>query len=278
MISFYRDTTFECGKIIATSYSTSFSIGIRMLKKEFRNPVYAVYGYVRIADEIVDTFHGYNKEALIKEFRHETYKAIERGISTNPVINCFQETVRKYNIDIELIDAFLDSMEMDLAHSTYDPELYRKYLYGSAEVVGLMCLKVFCDGDDEMYQRLRYPAQMLGSAFQKINFLRDMKSDYDERNRVYFPGVDYKSFDRQSKLEIEQEIGQELDAAKEGMRNLPPGSKFGVYVAYKYFDSLFKKIISSDPEEIKKGRIRVNNFAKLCILCFSAFRYKFGTV
>ena len=192
--------------MITNRYSTSFSLGIKVFDKRFRAPIYNIYGFVRFADEIVDTFHNYPKAELLQRFWDDTYKAINERISLNPVLHAFQDTVHKYNIENELIDAFLRSMEMDLHHSAYDPSLYEEYIYGSAEVVGLMCLRVFCEGDDEKYQRLKGPAKSLGSAFQKINFLRDMASDFDDRGRVYFPGVDFTQFTAEDKLNIELDL------------------------------------------------------------------------
>jgi 15-cis-phytoene synthase len=274
MKDLYSKTSFKCSKVVAVNYSTSFSLGIRMLKEEFRDPIYAIYGYVRIADEIVDTFHNHDKKKLLQIFREATYKAIEDKICVNPVIYAFQETVHRYNIDRDLIDSFLNSMEMDLYNTNYTEENFQRYLYGSAEVVGLMCLKVFCNGDETMYQGLKAPAQALGSAFQKVNFLRDMKSDHDERGRTYFPGVNFTEFTEDKKLFIENDIERDFKKALEGINGLPAGSKFGVYVAYMYFNNLFKKIKRSTPSDIMSSRIRVNNLSKFLIFFDSLFRYK----
>jgi phytoene/squalene synthetase len=278
MIDIYNKTSYKCSAIVAKNYSTSFSIGIKMLKNEFRDPVYSVYGYVRLADEIVDTFHQHDKRALLKKYREMTYEAIENRICTNPIISSFQETVHKYNIDIELIDSFLDSMEMDLHNKVYNEENYRKYLYGSAEVVGLMCLKVFCNGDEELYKKLKEPAQALGSAFQKVNFLRDMKSDFDERGRIYFPDVEFRNFSDEDKDIIERDIEKDFKKAITGIKELPSGSKFGVYVAYMYFNNLFKKIKRCTPCDIVSERIRVNNFSKFLIFFGSFFRYNLNQI
>ena len=272
MMDLYNKVCRECSKHITNRYSTSFSMGIRVFDKRFRAPIYAVYGFVRFADEIVDTFHNYPKKQLLDRFRQDTYRAIEEGISLNPVLHAFQETVHQYGIERELIDAFLDSMEMDLHFDRYHDSLYKKYIYGSAEVVGLMCLRVFVEGDDEMYERLKAPACSLGAAFQKINFLRDMKSDFDERGRVYFPGVDYTRFCNEDKIEIEADIEQDFNDAYRGIVQLPEGARFGVYLAYIYYTNLFKKIRSAPAERVTKERIRVPNRRKAMLLFSSALR------
>jgi len=272
MMDLYNKVCRECSKHITNRYSTSFSMGIRVFDKRFRAPIYAVYGFVRFADEIVDTFHDYPKKQLLDRFRQDTYRAIEEGISLNPVLHAFQETVHQYGIERELIDAFLDSMEMDLHFDRYHDSLYKKYIYGSAEVVGLMCLRVFVEGDDEMYERLKTPACSLGAAFQKINFLRDMKSDFDERGRVYFPGVDYTRFCNEDKIEIEADIEQDFNDAYRGIVQLPEGARFGVYLAYIYYTNLFKKIRSAPAERVTKERIRVPNRRKAMLLFSSALR------
>lgn len=275
-LALYNNTCLECSQLITKRYSTSFSMGIRMFAKPLRAPIYAIYGFVRFADEIVDTFHGYDKKSLLDRFRADTYTAIDEKISLNPVLNSFQEVVHHYGIDQELIDAFLFSMEMDLDHSRYEDSLYKKYIYGSAEVVGLMCLKVFCEGNEEEYQALKPAACSLGAAFQKVNFLRDMKSDFDERGRVYFPGVDYTQFTDQIKKEIEADIQKDFEDAYKGIIALPKGCRFGVYVAYKYYLNLFNKIINSPALAVKQERIRVNNGKKMYILFKSMFRASFN--
>lgn len=271
-LALYKDTCLECSQIITRRYSTSFSLGIRLFDKRFRAPICAVYGFVRFADEIVDTFHNYPKQALLQRFWEDAHRAIEEGISLNPVLNAFQEVVHKYNIDRELIDAFMYSMEMDLYKNKYEDSLYKKYIYGSAEVVGLMCLKVFCEGNAELYESLREGACALGSAFQKVNFLRDMKSDYQERGRVYFPGVDYLAFNDQVKKEIEQDILNDFNLAYQSIIRLPKGCRLGVYVAYKYYLKLFRKIQSTPAQRVTEQRIRVNNGKKLYILFKSMLR------
>jgi len=268
----YSDVCQQCSKLITNRYSTSFSMGIRVFDKRFRNPIYAVYGFVRFADEIVDTFHDYPKAELLQRFREDTYRAIEEKISLNPVLQAFQQTVHEYKIERELIDAFLDSMEMDLHFDRYEDSLYKKYIYGSAEVVGLMCLRVFTEGDDEQYQRLKEPAQSLGSAFQKINFLRDMKSDFDVRGRVYFPGVDFVNFTNEDKQLIEEDIKKDFDDGYRGIVQLPKGARFGVYLAYVYYINLFQKIKHATAARVKQERIRVPNRRKAVLLFSSALR------
>lgn len=276
MLSLYNQTCLECSSLITRRYSTSFSMGIRVFDKKFRSPIYAIYGFVRFADEIVDTFHDFPKKELLDKFRRDTYEAIESGISLNPVLHSFQNVVNKYSIEKELIDAFLDSMEMDLNVNAYEDNLYQKYIYGSAEVVGLMCLRVFVNGDDNMYKHLYASARSLGSAFQKINFLRDIKSDFDERGRVYFPGVDFRSFSIGDKLQIESDIKKDFDDALVGITQLPQGVRFGVYLAYKYYTKLFQKIKSASPAKVKEERIRVNDSRKVVLIFSSAVRLRFN--
>ena len=268
----YQRTCDECSKLITQRYSTSFSTGIRVFAPELRPPIYNIYGFVRFADEIVDTFHDHDKDALLQRFREDTYRAIEDGISLNPVLESFQRTVNEYGIERELIDAFLDSMEMDLHFSTYEDALYHRYIYGSAEVVGLMCLRVFCKNDDAKYQELKASACALGSAFQKINFLRDMKSDFQERGRVYFPGVDFRNFTLADKQLIEADIKKDFDHGLEGIRGLPKGARFGVYLAYVYYTNLFAKIKRASVKLVKEERIRVRNRRKIMLLGVSAVR------
>lgn len=272
MLDLYSKTCLECSQLITQRYSTSFSMGIRVFDPKFRAPIYAIYGFVRFADEIVDTFHEYPKKELLDRFREETYRAIEERISLNPVLQAFQETVNRYGIEQGLIDAFLDSMEMDLYHYSYEDHMYNKYIYGSAEVVGLMCLRVFCEGDEAMYQKLVAPARALGAAFQKINFLRDIKSDYDDRGRVYFPGVDFAQFSNEEKRKIEADIRKDFDFAYTGIVQLPKGVRFGVYLAYVYYINLFKSIMKVPAHQVMKKRIRVNDRKKVMLLFSSALR------
>jgi len=278
MLELYHRSCQECSKLVTNNYSTSFSLGIKMFAQEFRTPIYNIYGFVRFADEIVDTFHEYNKEDLIKEFREDTQTAIERGISLNPILHSFQQTVRKYNIDWHLIDAFLDSMIMDLYKSDFDRAQYEKYIYGSAEVVGLMCLKVFVDGNQKEYDRLSPSARKLGSAFQKINFLRDIKSDYQDRGRTYFPDLNYETFNSEEKGSIEEEIQVEFDEALEGIKQLPQGCKLGVYLAYKYYTRLLKKIKNCSASEVKERRIRVPDSRKMLLLGTSTLKYQLRSI
>ncbi|MEY4133797.1 MAG: phytoene/squalene synthase family protein [Saprospiraceae bacterium] len=272
MLELYSKTCLECSELITQRYSTSFSMGIRVFERRYRMPIYAIYGFVRFADEIVDTFHDFPKKVLLDRFRQETYLAIEEKISLNPVLQAFQETVNRYGIEMELIDAFLESMEMDLHHQAYENDLYQKYIYGSAEVVGLMCLRVFCDGDDAMYGRLVEPARALGAAFQKINFLRDIKSDFDDRGRVYFPGVDFTQFSNEEKRKIEADIRKDFDFAYTGIVQLPKGVRFGVYLAYVYYTNLFQNIMQVPAHQVMKKRIRVNDRKKMMLLFSSAVR------
>jgi phytoene/squalene synthetase len=278
MIELYHRSCEECSKLVTNNYSTSFSLGIKMFAKEFRTPIYNIYGFVRFADEIVDTFHEYNKEDLIREFRKDTLNAIERGISLNPILHSFQQTVRNYNIEWDLIEAFLQSMIMDLDKSTFDREQYEEYIYGSAEVVGLMCLRVFVNGDQAEYERLSPAAKKLGSAFQKINFLRDIKSDFQDRGRIYFPGLEYETFSSEDKDAIQAEIQEEFDEALEGIKQLPQGAKLGVYLAYKYYTRLLNKIKKCSAKEVQEQRIRVPDRHKLLLLGTSTLKYQLRAI
>jgi phytoene/squalene synthetase len=270
----FDKTSFACSRIITHSYSTSFTLGIRTLCKKFHFPIYAIYGFVRYADEIVDTLHEYDKEKLLQEFKVETYKAIENGISLNPVLHAFQRVVHQYRIEHVLIEAFLKSMEMDLHQQVYHKDLYHEYIYGSAEVVGLMCLRVFCEGDEALYQSLKAPACSLGAAFQKVNFLRDIKSDYYDRGRVYFPDVNFDHFMPNDKKKIEKDIQEDFNAAYQGILKLPKGAKLGVYLAYVYYLNLFQKIKNCSPSRIAQERIRIPDKQKLALLIQTYFRYR----
>ncbi len=274
----YTKTCTELSKKITHNYSTSFTLGIRTLHKKLHDPIYSIYGFVRVADEIVDTFHGFNKSELLSKFKDDTYAALRDKVSTNPVLQAFQNVVHQYNIDYDLIEAFLKSMEMDLYHSTYDDGMYNEYIYGSAEVVGLMCLKVFCNGDQAEYERLKKPAKHLGAAFQKVNFLRDMKSDYAERGRVYFPEVDFNFFCDRTKLKLEDEIEEDFKLAYEGIKQLPVEARFGVYVAYIYYQALLRKIKQVPASTIKDARIRVPNKEKFALLLSSWFRFRLNVI
>lgn len=271
MIDLFSKTAYECSELITKAYSTSFSLGIRTLNKKYHGAIYAIYGFVRYADEIVDTFHDHDKKELLERFTKDTYQAIDEKISLNPVLHSFQLVVNQYNIDTDLIDAFLFSMEMDLDKSTYEDKDYKTYIYGSAEVVGLMCLYVFCEGNQHQYDTLVDPAKSLGSAFQKVNFLRDIKSDFDDRGRVYFPKVDFEKFSIEDKEFIEEDIRKDFLDAIVGIRNLPNGARAGVYLAYVYYISLFKKITKLSPSKIKEERIRIPNTWKFILLLRSYF-------
>ena len=262
MIRIFHDVSQACSRLTTERYSTSFSSAIRLLNSEIRTPIYNLYGFVRFADEIVDTFHGFDKNDLLKRFREDTYRAISEGISLNPILQSFQITVNRYNIDLALVEAFFKSMEFDLNKAKYDALGYAEYIYGSAEVVGLMCLYVFCDGNQHEYEKLKPAAQSLGAAFQKVNFLRDVKADYQQLNRVYFPGVDFNSFTHEMKESIEEDIENDFRLAYQGILKLPLTARFGVYLAYKYYLSLFKKIKAVKPQRIMEERIRIPNYQK----------------
>lgn len=262
----YLKTCLECSKLITKRYSTSFSMGIWALASKFHTPIYAIYGFVRFADEIVDTFHTHDKRELFENFKIETYKAIETGISTNPVLHAFQWTVNTYHIEPALIDAFLKSMEMDLFKTSYSTQGYEEYIFGSAEVVGLMCLRVFCEGNAAQYNSLVYAAKKLGAAFQKVNFLRDIQSDFQDRGRVYFPGADFNHFTENQKRQIEADIEADFKEAYQGIINLPAGARGGVQLAYTYYKTLFSKIKKAKPELILTNRVRVPDYIKMLLL------------
>lgn len=266
MKNLFDQTCRECASLITRRYSTSFSMGIRAFSRPMRAPIYAIYGYVRFADEIVDTFHGFPRQELLERFRADTWRAIDEGISLNPVLQAFQETVNRYRIDRQLIAAFLDSMAMDLAQDRHGRESFDAYIFGSAEVVGLMCLRVFVEGDDRQYEALKEPARRLGAAFQKVNFLRDMRSDFEERGRVYFPDLEAFALDEEIKVRIEEEVDADFMAAKAGIRGLPEGARFGVWLAYRFYYKLFARIRRSSPEHIRQNRIRVPNWNKFLLI------------
>ena len=274
MKSLFDNVSVQCSKLTTRTYSTSFSLGIYFLKNKLRNPIYSIYGFVRFADEIVDSFEGYDKKQLLEKYKVETYEAIENRISLNPILNSFQQVVHQYNISHDLIETFLKSMEMDLENVNYTSEKYEEYILGSAEVVGLMCLHVFTEGNKNLYNELKPFAMKLGSAFQKINFLRDMKADYQILGRTYFPNVDMTRFSSGTKRKIESEIEQDFKEALMGIKKLPASSKGGVYLAYVYYNSLFKKIKNSPPQKILAGRIRISNGEKLGLMLNSMFQYK----
>lgn len=273
MKQLFDNVSERTSRITTRAYSTSFSLGIFCIHKRLRNAIYNIYGYVRFADEIVDTFHEYDKATLLEEFKADTWKAIERGISTNPILNSFQHTVHKYNIEPELIECFLRSMEVDLDQNNHNRLSYDEYILGSAEVVGLMCLHVFTEGDNEQYEKLKPAAMRLGAAFQKVNFLRDLKDDYESLGRTYFPGVDMRDFSNEEKVKIEWEIEQDFKAAMAGIKQLPDSSRFGVYVACVYYMRLFAKIKSLPPQNILTQRIRIPNYRKIGLLFTSYFKH-----
>lgn len=278
MKQLFDELSNSVSKITTQKYSTSFSLGILALKPSIRTAIYAIYGYVRLADEIVDSFHDYDKEKLLNRFSHETNIALEEGISLNPIIQSFQETVHKYQIDKNLIDQFLHSMEMDLQKIDYNSELYNEYIYGSAEVVGLMCLQVFTEGDKNKYEELKPYAMKLGSAFQKINFLRDLKDDYQVLGRTYFPNLTMGVFDNDIKSQIEHEIDLEFKIALIGVKKLPASSMFGVYLAFKYYYLLFEKIKRKSSKDIMNNRVRVPDFEKGFVAFSSYIRFKLNAL
>lgn len=265
-IELFHTVSNECSRAVTNSYSTSFASAIRLLHPDLRTPIFNIYGFVRFADEIVDTFHNYDKPALLEQFKKETFEAIKQGLSLNPILNSFQQTVNRYGIDHELIGAFFRSMESDLSQHRYDRQDYEEYIYGSAEVVGLMCLCVFCEGDKAACEKLKQPARALGAAFQKVNFLRDIKSDFTDLSRMYFPGCDFHNFTERDKHQIEADIESDFHEAYQGILHLPLKARFGVYVAYKYYYSLFKKIKSTPPKHILSRRIRIANYHKAMIV------------
>ncbi|MBX2917258.1 MAG: phytoene/squalene synthase family protein [Cyclobacteriaceae bacterium] len=274
----YDSVSHKCSKLTTRAYSTSFSLGIQCLKKELQVPIYSIYGFVRFADEIVDTFHNYDKVSLLNRFKEDTYRALEERISLNPILNSYQQTANQYNFERALTDQFLKSMEMDLHLTSYDQKGIEDYILGSAEVVGLMCLRVFCEGDEAQYQKLKPSAMKLGSAFQKINFLRDLNADFNGMGRTYFPGIDLTNFDEASKSKIEADIAEDFHAAYLGIKQLPRTARFGVYVAYLYYLALFKKIKNTPSHVVLQNRIRVRNRHKLSILAYSFVKHQLNMI
>ena len=275
MKSIFDKVSADCSKNVTNSYSTSFSLATKMLSKSIRQDIYNIYGFVRFADEIVDTFHDYDKKELLNRFIDELNFSLKNKISTNPILNSFQHTVNKYKIDYGLIDSFLKSMKMDLKKIKYNSEKeYKEYIYGSADVVGLMCLKVFVSGDEETFKKLKPSAMALGSAFQKVNFLRDLNADFHDLNRTYFPNLDFKAFDDQSKMLIMEDIENDFRKALKGIYELPNNSKFGVYAAYKYYKRLLVKLKRTSYMKIKNERVRVPNYQKVDVLARSYVRYR----
>jgi 15-cis-phytoene synthase len=274
MLQLFHTVSEDCSRIVAERYSTSFYSAIRLLHKDLRAPVCNIYGFVRFADEIVDTFHEHDKQSLLQQFKVATHEAIDQKISLNPILNSFQLTVNAYKIDRELIDAFFKSMELDLSKKSYSPEEYGEYIYGSAEVVGLMCLHVFSEGDKKLYRELAQYARALGAAFQKVNFLRDLKADNNELSRMYFPGCDFNNFLEKDKKGIEIDIEHDFSQAYEGILKLPVRARFGVYVAYKYYVSLFKRIKRTHPCQIMQKRIRIPDHYKLMIVVRAGLKHQ----
>lgn len=275
MKNIYDKLSYKCSHNVTAAYSTSFSIAVKMLSPKIQGAIHAIYGFVRLADEIVDTFHDYDKEMLFNEFENELKHAIERRISLNPILNSFQDVVYRYNIDRDLINAFMLSMRADLYKQTYKTMAdYEEYIYGSADVVGLMCLKVFVNNDQALYDRLKYPAERLGSAFQKVNFLRDLKDDTELLHRSYFPHLKGQKLNNSTKEEIIGEIARDFEEAFIGIQQLPIEAKFGVYTAYVYYKKLLKKLKKTNAEELKLRRIRISNPVKMGLLAKSFVSYK----
>lgn len=274
MKTLFDDISYRSSKIVTEKYSTSFSLGIRCFKKPIRKPKYAIYGFVRLADEIVDSFHEYEKDKLFYEFKKEVYRSIERKISLNPILNSFQDVVNNYNIEQQWIDLFLASMEMDLFENRHTERSYNKYILGSAEVVGLMCLHVFCNGDKQLFESLKEPAMQLGSAYQKVNFLRDLSADLNDLGRIYFPGIQLQSLNEKVKIRLISEIESEFKIAYNGILELPKVARFGVFLSYVYYYSLLQKIKRTPVKLLLHNRIRISNFRKYILFFYHSLRYK----
>ena len=274
MKTHFDQVSYDCSKLVTQRYSTSFTLGTKMLGSKFRKHIYNIYGFVRFADEIVDSFHNFNKEDLLQRFELDLTHALNEKISLNPILNSFQNTVHENNIQKDLIDAFLKSMKMDLHKHTYNTrEEYQEYIYGSADVVGLMCLSVFVEGDLKKYDALKPQAMSLGSAFQKVNFLRDLNADFELLDRTYFPNVDLSNFDEQSKLAIIEDIEKDFKYALEGIFKLPESVRLGVYTAYKYYWKLLDKLKRTPSRKIQSARIRVPNYQKMGVLAQSYVKF-----
>lgn len=278
MKALFDDVSIRCSRMTTRAYSTSFSLGILCLRKEIRDAIYAIYGFVRFADEIVDTFHDYDKQLLLNRFREDTYRAIEEKISLNPILNSFQDTVHRFRIERELIDCFLRSMEMDLTMTTHNDSTFDTYVLGSAESVGLMCLRVFTDGDAALYEHLKPSAMSLGAAFQKVNFLRDLQADYTGLGRAYFPGINPDSLDLSSKQSIQDDIERDFNHALAGIKQLPRSARFGVYMAYVYYRALFNKIKNMPSGSVLESRVRIPNTYKATLLAYSYIRHQFNII
>jgi phytoene/squalene synthetase len=279
MKSIFDKVSNDCSKLVIKRYSTSFYFSSSLLSKTIRQDIFNIYGFVRLADEIVDTFHEYPKKELLEDFEKELWRSVDNKISLNPILNSFQHTVNKYSIPKDLINSFLESMKMDLEKKEYNSvEEYRKYIYGSADVVGLMCLKVFVKGSESSFAELSPFAISLGSAFQKVNFLRDLKDDSNVLNRVYFPNVDMNNFNEKSKKEIILEIEKDFEKAVKGIVKLPKNSKFAVYIAYRYYNKLLKKLKRTSSENIVKKRIRIHNLQKFIVIARSYVKYQLNLI
>lgn len=280
MKQLFDSASADCSRLVTKKYSTSFSLAVKMLSPKIRAAIYNIYGFVRFADEIVDSFHDYDKETLLDEFEKDYYTALDRGISMNPILNSFQATVKEYNITDDMVKAFLKSMRTDLHKSSYNTiEDYESYIYGSADVVGLMCLKVFVNGDEEKYNELKIPAMKLGSAFQKVNFLRDLKSDFEELNRSYFPNVNFANLNQQSKEDIINDIESDFYIAyHQGILKLPVEAKFGVYMAFRYYKRLLNKLKKVPSSKIIETRVRISNPMKINLLARSYVKYKLNLI
>ena len=273
MKQLFDKVSIRCSRLTTKAYSTSFSLGILCLDKKLRDPIYSIYGFVRFADEIVDTFHSFDKKDLLERFREETFRAIREKISLNPILNSFQATVSQYEIEDELVEQFLSSMEMDLSINHYNSHSFKAYILGSAEAVGLMCLRVFCRSNQELYENLKSNAMSLGSAFQKVNFLRDLKADYRDLGRSYFPGLNIDRFDEDNKKKIEASIEKDFTEGFNGIKQLPRSSRFGVYVAYVYYLALFRKIKNMPSDLVLKSRVRIRNRHKATLLAYSFVKH-----
>ncbi len=275
MKQLFDEVAYLCSRSVTAKYSTSFSMAVKMLSPQIQDPIHAIYGFVRFADEIVDTFHEHDQQALLDNFEKDLYEAIEKRISLNPILHSFQDTVHKYRIDMDMIEAFLHSMHLDLHQLTYNTmKDYNQYIYGSADVVGLMCLKVFVNGDQDQYDALKSPAMRLGSAFQKVNFLRDLKHDNEDLHRIYFPHLHGAELNQENKTQIIEEIENDFKEAYSGIQKLPNEAKFGVYTAYIYYMKLLQKLKKANAREIREERIRINNPTKIKLLFSSYVNYK----
>ena len=273
----YNDIAREISEVTTKKYSTSFSLGIKLFSPDIRPSIYGIYGFVRFADEIVDTFFDQDQKKLIIDFEKETLGSIKRRFSSNPILHSFQMVVNKYNIPIDFIKSFLNSMKMDTYKETHSENSYKRYIYGSAEVIGLMCIHVFCNGNDNKIEELKDPAQKLGAAFQKVNFLRDLKDDYQGKGRLYFPELNKKNaLDNDTKTLIEKQIENDFDNGIEGIKKLPNNSRLGVYLAYRYFRVLFNKLKKTDADRIMENRLRINNFKKILLIPSAYLREKTG--